>query len=135
MDHARNRLGTDPGAASSTPVRWKAHQFSRSGGMMNSSSFTDQARAVLELARVNASTRHHERVDPEHLLLGLMGERDGAGAAVLRQIGIDPRDVQARVEGKLKPSGSGRLTGPDLPYTARAKRVLGFAMRESRELN
>jgi ATP-dependent Clp protease ATP-binding subunit ClpC len=103
--------------------------------MMNSSNFTDQARTVLELARVSASTRHHDHVDPEHILLGLMVERDGAGAAVLRQIGIDLRDMQTRVEGKLKPSRSGRPTGPDLPYTARAKRVLEFAMRESRDLN
>src|SRR5438876_246086 len=103
--------------------------------MMNSSNFTDQARTVLELARVDASTRHHERVDPEHILLGIVFEREGVGAVVLKHLGVDLREVQTRVEGKLKLSRSGRPTGLHLPYTARAKRVLEFAMRESRDFN
>ena len=101
---------------------------------MSTSSFTDQARAVLELARGNASTRHHDHVDPEHILLGLIAERDGAGAAALKHLGVDLSDVQTRVEGQLKSNRSSGPTGPDLPYTPRAKRVLEFAMRESRDL-
>jgi len=102
---------------------------------MNSFNFTDGARTVLELARVDAHGRHHASVDPEHILLGLVVDTDGAGAAVLRHLGLDLQEVRTRVERRLKPSWLGRRTGPHMPYTRRAKRVLQLAVDESRDFN
>lgn len=102
---------------------------------MSEYNFTDHVRRILELARQDSSTRHHKRVDPEHILLGLVAEGEGTGLTVLQNLGIDPREVRTRVEGRLKPGRSSQPTGPHLPYATRAKRVLELAMRESRDLH
>jgi ATP-dependent Clp protease ATP-binding subunit ClpC len=102
---------------------------------MNGYNFTERVRKVLAMAREEAARLHHEYVGTEHILLGLIREGEGVAAAVLQNLSVDLEEVQAKIEETVKKGKAAQATGPDLPYTSRAKKVLELAMGEARELN
>src|SRR5438094_5110176 len=102
---------------------------------MNGYNFTDRVRRVLQMAREEAARLHHEHVGTEHILLGLIREGEGVGAAVLINLTVDLEEISQRIEEMVKQGKAAASAGPDLPYTSRAKKVLEFAMSEARELN
>src|SRR5262245_14191786 len=102
---------------------------------MNGYNFTERVRKVLAMAREEAARLHHEYVGTEHILLGLIREGEGVAAAVLQSLHVDLQDVQERIEEQVKKGKATQATGPDLPYTSRAKKVLELAMTEARDLN
>ncbi|MFI5239669.1 MAG: Clp protease N-terminal domain-containing protein, partial [Gemmatimonadales bacterium] len=102
---------------------------------MNGYNFTERVRKVLAMAREEAARLHHEYVGTEHILLGLIREGEGVAAAVLQNLSIDLDDIQQKIEETVKKGKAATATGPDLPYTSRAKKVLELAMAEARELN
>src|SRR5450432_4370188 len=51
--------------------------------------FTPRAKKVLELGLREALSLRHDYIGTEHLLLGLIRERDGLGARLITQAGID----------------------------------------------
>jgi hypothetical protein len=59
--------------------------------------FTPRARKALELAYQEASNLGHNYIGTEHLLLGLIREREGIGAAVLRTLKVELEDVREEV--------------------------------------
>ena len=102
---------------------------------MNGYNFTDRVRKVLQMAREEAARLHHEYVGTEHILLGLIREGEGVAAAVLQNLNVDLEEIQQKIEETVKKGKAAAATGPDLPYTSRAKKVLELAMTEARELN
>jgi ATP-dependent Clp protease ATP-binding subunit ClpC len=102
---------------------------------MNGYNFTERVRKVLAMAREEAARLHHEYVGTEHILLGLIREGEGVAAAVLQNLSVDLEDIQAKIEDTVKKGKAAQTTGPDLPYTSRAKKVLELAMSEARELS
>src|SRR5437868_14075873 len=102
---------------------------------MNGYNFTERVRKVLAMAREEAARLHHEYVGTEHILLGLIREGEGVAAAVLQNLSVDLDEVQQKIEEQVKKGKAQAPTGPDLPYTSRAKKVLELAMAEARELN
>src|SRR5687767_3818565 len=102
---------------------------------MNGYNFTERVRKVLQMAREEAQRLHHEYVGTEHILLGLIREGEGVAAAVLQNLNVDLDEVQQKIEETVKKGKAVTATGPDLPYTSRAKKVLELAMSEARELN
>jgi ATP-dependent Clp protease ATP-binding subunit ClpC len=102
---------------------------------MNGYNFTERVRKVLAMAREEAARLHHEYVGTEHILLGLIREGEGVAAAVLQNLSVDLDEIQQKIEETVKKGKAAQTTGPDLPYTSRAKKVLELAMSEARELN
>jgi ATP-dependent Clp protease ATP-binding subunit ClpC len=102
---------------------------------MNGYNFTERVRKVLAMAREEAARLHHEYVGTEHILLGLIREGEGVAAAVLQNMNVDLDEIQQKIEETVKKGKAAQTTGPDLPYTSRAKKVLELAMSEARELN
>jgi len=102
---------------------------------MNGYNFTDRVRKVLQMAREEAARLHHEYVGTEHILLGLIREGEGVAAAVLTNLSVDLDEIQQKIEETVKKGKAAAASGPDLPYTSRAKKVLELAMTEARELN
>jgi ATP-dependent Clp protease ATP-binding subunit ClpC len=103
--------------------------------MMNGFNFTERLRKVLAMAREQAHVRHHRYVGTEHLLLGLVQEREGVAFAVLTNLRVDPDEVTRIVDRMVQTGRPGRDAAPDMPYTSPAKKVLELAMAEARELN
>jgi|HubBroStandDraft_4_1064222.scaffolds.fasta_scaffold05453_5 ATP-dependent Clp protease ATP-binding subunit ClpA len=94
--------------------------------------FTDQARRVLALAQEEARMRNCNRIGTEHILLGLIHERDGLAAVALESLGISAEAVRQQIEEitgqHLEPSGG------YAQYTMRAKKALDLARREALQL-
>lgn len=59
--------------------------------------FTPRAKKVFELARREALQLGHDRVDTEHLLLGLIREGEGVGAQVMVQLGAGLNETRRQV--------------------------------------
>ena len=65
--------------------------------------FTDRARRVLVLAQEEARLLNHDFLGTEHILLGLIDERDGIAAQALATMGITLDGARAKVEETIPP--------------------------------
>ena len=77
---------------------------------------------------------NHEYVGTEHILLGLVKEGSGVAANVLKNADIDLRKIRLEIE-KIVQSGPEMVTMGKLPQTPGAKKVVEYAIEESRNLN
>jgi len=102
---------------------------------VNGYNFTERVRRVLARTREEAARLRHEYVGTEHILLALIREEEGVAAAVLQNLSADPNEIRRRIEETVRRGSAGPATGPDLPYTSRAKKVLELAMSEARDLD
>jgi len=94
--------------------------------------FTKKARHVLTLAQEEAQRLHHGYIGTEHLLLGLIGEKNGMASRVLKDLGVKPKRVQQTIE---RISGLSRQASFGKAYlTPRTKRVIELAFDEARRL-
>jgi ATP-dependent Clp protease ATP-binding subunit ClpA len=59
--------------------------------------FTPSAKKVLELALREALSLHHDYIGTEHVLLGLVREREGLGARLLAEADVDLLSLRMRV--------------------------------------
>jgi len=59
--------------------------------------YTPRAKKVLELALREAKQLHHNYIGTEHILLGLLRERDGVAAQTLTALGADLNSVRQQV--------------------------------------
>jgi ATP-dependent Clp protease ATP-binding subunit ClpC len=91
--------------------------------------FTDAARAVIVLAQQEARSFNHAYIGTEHLLLGLLDERNGVAAGALGTLGATTdlvREQLAEIVGR----GAQPVRG-HVPFTPRAKKVLELSLREA----
>jgi ATP-dependent Clp protease ATP-binding subunit ClpA len=95
--------------------------------------FTDRARRVVVLAQEEARLLDHNYLGTEHLLLGLMHEREGVAAIALDGLGVSLEAARREVEELI---GRGPGSGPpgDLPFTPRSEKVFELAFQEGHEL-
>lgn len=94
--------------------------------------FTDRARLVLQLAAQEAQRFYHEYVGTEHLLLGLIREGTGVAAVALKNLHIKLSTIRLEVEKIVQPGPYGDVMMGPLPQTSRAKKVIEYAIEESR---
>ena len=75
------------------------------GGRPNTNEvgLTPRAKKVIELAVDEARRLNHSYIGTEHLLLGLLREREGSAAGVLESLGVTLDRVLAEVNKLLKP--------------------------------
>ncbi|MEV7121692.1 Clp protease N-terminal domain-containing protein [Kitasatospora griseola] len=94
--------------------------------------FTPRARNAVMAAHQAAKDAHNDEVRTEHLVLGLLAEPEGLGAAYLATRGIALDTVRAAAEAALPPAVE---DAPELvPYDAGAKKALELTMREALRL-
>ena len=91
--------------------------------------FTPRARASINAAADEAGRLRHDHVATEHLLLGLLSEREGFAVRALEACGHPPESVRAAVEDDIRPGDAERAARPAL--SADARRALDFTMREA----
>ncbi len=94
--------------------------------------FTERARKVLALANQEAQRLNHKYIGTGHILLGLVKEGSGVGAAVLKNLEVDIKKLRLEVE-KLVRSRLDMVTMGRL--RPRAKKALEYAIEEARSLN
>jgi len=91
--------------------------------------FTEPARQVVVGAQEEARALSHNYIGTEHILLGLLHERDGLAARALDALGITIEEVRAQVA-RIVGLGDEMTTG-QIPFTPRAKKVLELSIREA----
>jgi ATP-dependent Clp protease ATP-binding subunit ClpA len=94
--------------------------------------FTDRARRAVVRAQEEARLHNHDHIGTEHLLLGLIHEREGTAVRALESLEISLAAVRYQVEEMIGP-GEHAPSGP-IPFTPRAKKALELSLRESRRL-
>jgi hypothetical protein len=91
--------------------------------------FTDRARRVVVLAQEEARHLNHNYIGTEHILLGLIHEREGIAARALTALDISLEAVRGEVTEIV---GRGvEQPGGHIPFTPRAKKVLELSLREA----
>jgi ATP-dependent Clp protease ATP-binding subunit ClpA len=94
--------------------------------------FSDRARRALALANREAASFGHHHIGPEHLLLGLVAERQSVGASVLEHLDVDLEKLRAQVADaftKREDRSVGRR-----PHSPEVKEVMDHALSEARKL-
>lgn len=97
-----------------------------------SSNLTQQARHALFFAQEAAVQLGADRVDAEHLLLGLVHHEETLVAAILHEIGISGSRVRSAIERLVARGNDEGLAQRELTF--RAQRVLTLAEEEATEL-
>jgi ATP-dependent Clp protease ATP-binding subunit ClpC len=92
--------------------------------------FTERARQAVVRAQDEARLLGHDSIETEHLLLGLLGDRDAVAAQVLANLGLTIEEVRAQV---TRAVGEGRKApeGQPIPFASRSKGVLELSLREA----
>ncbi len=95
--------------------------------------FTDRARRVMALANQEALRLHHDYIGTEHILLGLVKDDLGLGAAALTSMDVTAAAVEHEIENRIRP-GPDPTSREKLPQTPPAKKVIEYAIEEARSL-
>ncbi len=90
---------------------------------------TEHARGVLALAQDEAQRLEHAFIGTEHILLGLIRERDGLAAKAIESFEISLDVARGIVKEIVRLRAEANADGP--PFTPRAKKALECAWRES----
>ena len=100
---------------------------------MSFDKFTDNARKVLVLAQDEARGLHQPYVGTEHILLGLIQEKEGLAAQALERLNIKYDAVVQAIRQVVTIDESADVSG-HLSFTPRVKRVLENSLREAMQM-
>ena len=88
----------------------------------------------MQLAEREANRLNHEYIGTEHILLGLIAEREGVAGYVLQLLGVNLPTARLKVEESVPPLATSRVTGA-LPVAPRAGQAIALSHEESAKLN
>ena len=99
--------------------------------MKNNEKFTEKAEGAIEQARLAAFGLGHSYVGTEHLLLGILRERAGLGARILRDRGLSEHGLKDAVSRR---SGTGEPAPPAQGLTKHAWQAIEKAASDAARL-
>ena len=94
--------------------------------------FTEKAKKSIEYSKAEASSLRHNYVGTEHMLLGLMSEKDGMAYKVLEALGVRAEDIRSMIKTYI---GMGEKSTEVMGFTPRTKRIFENSLVEARRLN
>jgi len=97
--------------------------------------FTPPAIRVVQYAKEEARRFRGNTVGTEHVLLGLIREQDGVAARVLDRLGVSLGRAQNEIRRQMETMEARAPGAGSRSWSAGARRVLGLALDEARELN
>ena len=100
---------------------------------MSFEKFTDKARKVLVLAQDEARSLHQPYVGTEHILLGLIQEKDGLAVQALDRLDVKYDAVVQAIRQVVSIDEDTDVSG-HLSFTPRVKRVLENSLREAMQM-
>lgn len=100
---------------------------------MSFDKFTDKARKVLVLAQDEGPRPSPAYVGTEHILLGLIQEKEGLAAQALERLNIKYDAVVQAIRQVVTIDESADVSG-HLSFTPRVKRVLENSLREAMQM-
>jgi len=95
--------------------------------------FTDRARRVILYAREAAEKLMHPSIDTEHILMGLLRERTGMAAELMKKHGIDMTNLLVDLK-EMSQEGRNLMIKGSLPFSSLGKSVLDYSVEEAKVL-
>jgi len=93
--------------------------------------FTEKAIKVILLAQEEAYIVKHEKLYPEHILLGLLREETGLCAKLLRAAGLNIDILREKIRQMPIKQSDSTISSESLPFSAAVKKILREAWYES----
>jgi ATP-dependent Clp protease ATP-binding subunit ClpC len=93
--------------------------------------FTEKAKKSIEYSKAEASSLRHSYVGTEHMLLGLLSEKDGMAYKVLAALGVRAEDIRNMIKTYI---GMGDKPNEIMGFTPRTKRIFENSIIEARRL-
>lgn len=94
--------------------------------------FSDRARHAMALANREAVQLGHGQIAPEHILLGLLAERESVGTCVLKNLDVNLDRVRKLASESVDPGNESALGRR--PHSSETREVIDFAIEEARKL-
>lgn len=94
--------------------------------------FTERARKVVVRAQDEARFLKQNYIGTEHILLGLIDEKEGIAARVFYELNITFEDIRSAVKEVVTEGTSESYE--HIPFTPRAKKVLELSLREALQM-
>ncbi|HXX35582.1 MAG TPA: ATP-dependent chaperone ClpB [Thermodesulfobacteriota bacterium] len=102
---------------------------------MDAEKLTLKAQEALQEAKSVAERKHHQQIDVEHLLLALLGQKEGIVIPLLQKLGANPDLIASQLEDELNriPQVTGRGAGK-VYLSSRLNEILNNAWKEAERL-
>ena len=101
---------------------------------MDIDKLTIRSQAALQEAQQQAAARHHQTIEPEHVLFGLLSDPEGIVLPLLHAAGANPGQLRSRVADALDRMPKVYTHGDEVRISAATGRVLETAAREAEAL-
>ncbi len=93
---------------------------------------TNTSRQVIELAYQHAARLHSERVEPVHVLLGILGVKGNPALRAMAALKVDLAQLSRALEGRLV---AGQATPDTAPrWEGEGRHVISYAVKEAQHL-
>jgi ATP-dependent Clp protease ATP-binding subunit ClpB len=97
--------------------------------------FTEKAREAIAAAQASAEQQRNSQLEPEHLLLALIGQTDGVVPRILERLGADLREVTRELQQAVEALPTLGSAPSQLMISDRLRSVMDRAQEEMRQLN
>ena len=97
---------------------------------MNVDKYTEKGQEAIFTAQKLSGERNHTQLEPEHLLMALVDQKDGVVPQILGKLGVDNNQVKRQLESELEKLA--KAYGPTQVYLSpRLKQVFDAAEKEA----
>jgi hypothetical protein len=93
--------------------------------------FTPRCRTAVVAAQEEARAGQRAEIEPEHLLLGLLGQDGSRGVRALVEQGVDVATLRTAAEERLPGAPADGASPALIPFGASAKKTLELTLREA----
>ena len=93
--------------------------------------FTRQALQALKLAKATAQSWKHSYIGTEHILAGLLKEKEGTAGRILEEFGVEEEALEQMINKLIAPSSEILVAERAPVYSPRARKLVELAVHEA----
>jgi len=94
--------------------------------------FSPRVKDVITFSREEALRLGHEYIGVEHLLLGIIREGEGVAVKIMKESGIDLKDLRQKVENAVQSNNRKSVNLGNIPLVKQAEKVLKITYLEAK---
>jgi ATP-dependent Clp protease ATP-binding subunit ClpC len=95
--------------------------------------FSPRVRDVITYSKEEALRLGHDHIGTEHLLLGILRDGEGTAIQILKDLGLDLKQVRSKIESIAAPASShGQISDNNIPLTRQAEKALKTTFLEAK---
>ena len=94
--------------------------------------FSPRVKDVITFSREEALRLGHEYIGVEHLLLGIIREGEGVAVKILKESGIDLKELRQKVENAVQSNNRKSVNLGNIPLVKQAEKVLKITYLEAK---